>query len=149
MEFFDDVAHRGNDVVRVLFGERRIQRQRDDALEVLFRVREVAFFEAEALCVGAHVRDRNEVDARADVALVQLDNELVAVDGEQFRHDAQHVKVPRMRAVIRHERRLDRVDFRKLALDIFRQSSGGAPACRQGGKAARGRARPECRTYCI
>src|SRR5205807_1584714 len=77
-----DLGHRLDHVRYVLVGVRGAQGQRQHALELALRNRELARLEPVAVAVVRMRVDRDEVHARADVALAQLVDELVAADAQ-------------------------------------------------------------------
>ena len=100
MILFHNIADGVNHVLHLLIGHGWVERQGNDALKVLLRHREVSLFPAE-LAEGGHGVRRDEVDAGTDVALVQLDNELVTVNGEQLRNNTEDIEMPAMRRKFR------------------------------------------------
>lgn len=86
---------------------------------MLFAVREIALFKAKPIGIGAHIRNRDKVNAGAHIAIVQLHNELVAVNGELFRENAEDVQMPAVCGVVRDEGWFYAVNFGKFRVVLF------------------------------
>ena len=95
-----DVQNRVRDVFRVLHAQRRIHRQADLALRERIGFREILRLVAKALGIRAHRVQSNEVYAHADVARFQLFDKLVARNRQALRHNAQHIQMAAVVAVI-------------------------------------------------
>ena len=78
MILFHNVAHSVNHILHLFIGHGGVQRQGDNAVEVLLCHREVAFLPAELL-IRCHGVRRNEVHARPDPQIRETLYHLVAV----------------------------------------------------------------------
>ena len=78
----DNVHYCVNDILNFFVGHRGVQRQRNNPLEMLFRLGEIPFLIAETLPISGHKVYGNEMYAGAYVSLVQLHDKLISVDGQ-------------------------------------------------------------------
>jgi len=90
----DDIGDGVDDVLDVLVGHFGIDGQGDETLVFAVGYWEVFWGVAVGIAVVGVKVERDEVDAGADVARFQLDDELGPVDAEAGEVEAQHVEVP-------------------------------------------------------
>ena len=83
---------------------------------MLFGIGEIPFFKPEGITVNTHQVHRNKVYAGAHIAGIEFFDKAVAVNGQKFGPDAQHIQVPAVFGVFGHYRRVTGVNFREFLL---------------------------------
>ena len=91
MILFNNIPHRADDILGFFLRHSGVKGKRYNAAKMFLCIWEIAFLVAESTAVGAHQMHRDKMHACTDISLVQLNNELIAVNSEFLRYNAQDI----------------------------------------------------------